>query len=46
MRKLSDELLIESYFKANELKLSQDFISLIETEILRRSLSHRIRATS
>ncbi|MFC4320859.1 sporulation histidine kinase inhibitor Sda [Litchfieldia salsa] len=46
MRKLSDELLIESYFKATELRLSPDFIFLIESEIKRRSLVHRIKATS
>ncbi|MCJ7841802.1 sporulation histidine kinase inhibitor Sda [Lederbergia sp. NSJ-179] len=38
MNKLSDELLIESYFKAKELKLSYDFIQLIEVELHRRSL--------
>lgn len=42
MHKLSDELLIESYFKARELQLSPDFIYLIETEIKRRSLIDRI----
>jgi developmental checkpoint coupling sporulation initiation to replication initiation len=46
MRNLSDELLIESYFKALELNLSQDFIRLIETEINRRSLSHKIKVSS
>lgn len=46
MRKLSDELLIESYFKATELKLSPDFIYLIETEIKRRSLAHKIKVSS
>ncbi|WP_449538385.1 sporulation histidine kinase inhibitor Sda [Ferdinandcohnia sp. Marseille-Q9671] len=46
MKKLSDDLLIESYFKAKKLKLSPDFIHLIETEILRRSLGHRIRNIS
>ncbi|WP_042354982.1 sporulation histidine kinase inhibitor Sda [Bacillus rubiinfantis] len=46
MRKLSDELLIESYYKAKELNLSQDFIKLIESEIRRRSLYHKIRMTS
>ncbi|MRX71343.1 sporulation histidine kinase inhibitor Sda [Bacillus lacus] len=40
MRKLSDELLIESYYKATEMKLSEDFIELIESEIKRRSLNH------
>ncbi|WP_053367212.1 sporulation histidine kinase inhibitor Sda [Bacillus sp. FJAT-27245] len=46
MRKLSDDLLIESYFKARELNLSPDFIRLIEKEIQRRSLSHKVRASS
>ncbi|MBT2702198.1 sporulation histidine kinase inhibitor Sda [Chryseobacterium sp. ISL-80] len=46
MRKLSDELLIESYFKARELNLSYEFIRLIETEIHRRSLSNRIKVSS
>lgn len=42
MEKLSDELLVESYFKARELNLSADFISLIEAEIQRRSLTYMI----
>ncbi|AJH79695.1 MULTISPECIES: sporulation histidine kinase inhibitor Sda [Heyndrickxia] len=46
MYKLSDELLIESYFKAKELKLSSEFVKLIEKEIERRSLTHKIKATS
>ena len=46
MRKLSDELLIESYFKAQDLNLSYDFIHLIEAEIHRRSLSNRIKVSS
>ncbi|MHC0035834.1 sporulation histidine kinase inhibitor Sda [Pseudoneobacillus sp. C159] len=46
MRKLSDELLIESYFKARELNLSQEFITLIELEIHRRSLSNLIKVSS
>jgi len=39
MEHLSDDLLIESYLKANELKLSPDFLSLIEDEIHRRCLT-------
>lgn len=39
MRKLSDELLIETYLKAKELKLSPDFIRLLEKELHRRSLT-------
>lgn len=46
MRKLSDELLVESYYKAIELKLSLDFIRLIETEIHRRCLSNFIKIPS
>lgn len=46
MRKLSDELLIESYFRARELNLSPDFIHLIETEIHRRSLYNKMKVSS
>ncbi|MGR3765113.1 sporulation histidine kinase inhibitor Sda [Rossellomorea sp. NS-SX7] len=46
MRKLSDELLLDSYYKACQLKLNAEFIRLIEMEIHRRSLSHRIKASS
>jgi developmental checkpoint coupling sporulation initiation to replication initiation len=46
MRKLSDELLIESYFKATEMKLHDDFIELITIEIKRRSLGHVLKASS
>ncbi|WP_175990964.1 sporulation histidine kinase inhibitor Sda [Bacillus sp. Marseille-Q1617] len=46
MRKLSDELLLDSYYKACQLKLNSEFIRLIEMEIHRRSLSHRIKASS
>ena len=45
MRKLSDELLIDSYFKALELKLNTEFIRLIEMEIHRRSLTNKIKAS-
>ncbi|OZU89901.1 sporulation histidine kinase inhibitor Sda [Virgibacillus indicus] len=43
MKQLSDELLLESYHKAYELDLSPDFLSLIEEEIHRRYLSHKIK---
>ncbi|SDM20830.1 sporulation histidine kinase inhibitor Sda [Bacillus sp. OK048] len=46
MRKLSDELLIESYYKARELNLSPEFIELIETEIDRRSLLKKMKISS
>ncbi|MFD1850208.1 sporulation histidine kinase inhibitor Sda [Oceanobacillus bengalensis] len=45
MEHLSDDLLIESYYTANELNLSVDFITLIEEEIQRRSLSHKVKYT-
>ncbi|PAD02309.1 sporulation histidine kinase inhibitor Sda [Bacillus licheniformis] len=46
MNKLSDELLIESYIKANEMNLNREFIELIETEIKRRSLGHLLSVSS
>ncbi|ENH97595.1 check point factor coupling initiation of sporulation and replication initiation [Gracilibacillus halophilus YIM-C55.5] len=39
MENLPDELLIESYKKANELDLSYEFIHLMEEELKRRSLT-------
>lgn len=42
MNHLSDELLIESYHKANELNLCPDFIKLIKNEIVKRNLTNRI----
>ncbi len=46
LRKLSDELLIESYYKARELNLSPEFIHLIETEIHRRALFNKMKISS
>ncbi|WP_368505988.1 sporulation histidine kinase inhibitor Sda [Alkalihalophilus sp. As8PL] len=46
MNNLSDELLIETYYKAIELDLSPDFIELINMEISRRSLSDKIKISS
>ena len=45
MENLSDELLIESYFKAKELNLSPDFILLIKKEIDRRALADRLQCS-
>ena len=39
MSKMSSELLLESYIKAKELKLCPEFISLLENEIRKRSLT-------
>ncbi|MCI3919988.1 sporulation histidine kinase inhibitor Sda [Paenibacillus sp. TRM 82003] len=38
MRELSDESLIETYFKAIDLELEAEFIKLLEREIERRKL--------
>ncbi|MDP4106105.1 MAG: sporulation histidine kinase inhibitor Sda [Bacillota bacterium] len=46
MRNLSDELLIESYYKAIELNLSTEFIHLIESEINRRCLFNKVKISS
>ncbi|MFD2926042.1 MULTISPECIES: sporulation histidine kinase inhibitor Sda [Halobacillus] len=42
MKQLSDTLLLQSYHKAIELNLSQDFIKQIEEEIHERSIAHLI----
>lgn len=46
MEHLSDELLLESYYKANELNLSPDFLSLIKDEIHRRHLASQIKQST
>ncbi|MBT2721132.1 sporulation histidine kinase inhibitor Sda [Bacillus sp. ISL-46] len=38
MEKLPDYILIESYYKAKELKLHPDFIRILKTELYQRSL--------
>lgn len=38
MGKLSDELLVKSYFKSKDLKLNPEFVQLLEDEIRRRFL--------
>lgn len=42
MDHLSDELLVKSYHKANELDLCPDFIKLIKKEIIKRGLANKI----
>ncbi|UOE95619.1 MULTISPECIES: sporulation histidine kinase inhibitor Sda [Bacillaceae] len=46
MKKLSDDLLIETYYKAIELQLSEDFVYLVKLEIDRRSLTDKIKLSS
>lgn len=44
MENLSDQLLIETYYKALELQLSPEFIHLIEKEMERRSLLNKVNS--
>ncbi|MBM7838057.1 developmental checkpoint coupling sporulation initiation to replication initiation [Alkalihalobacillus xiaoxiensis] len=46
MENLSDELLIETYQKAIELELNQDFVDLIYSELFKRSLTDHIKLSS
>ncbi|HEU5140644.1 MAG TPA: sporulation histidine kinase inhibitor Sda [Bacillales bacterium] len=43
MDKLSDRLLMEAYFKALELELAKDFITIIKKEMERRRLFRTIQ---
>jgi developmental checkpoint coupling sporulation initiation to replication initiation len=43
MKKITDQLLIKSYFKAIELDLDKDFILVLEEELKRRGLSLIVR---
>jgi len=43
MKKITDQLLIESYFKEIELDLDKDFILVLEEELKRRGLSLIVR---
>lgn len=38
MIRLSDDLLIQTYYKAISLHLSKDFIEILKSEIVRRNL--------
>lgn len=46
MRKLPDDLLIQSYLKAKASNLNPHFINLLEAEIRRRSLQYQIQLSS
>ncbi|MGG3841874.1 sporulation histidine kinase inhibitor Sda [Anoxybacillus kestanbolensis] len=46
MQGLPDDLLLESYYKAKELQLNKEFIQLIEDEIFRRCLHHKLKQSS
>ncbi|HLR64474.1 MAG TPA: sporulation histidine kinase inhibitor Sda [Pseudogracilibacillus sp.] len=38
MHKLPNDLLIETYIKAKQLNLPNDFIALIQTELIKRNI--------
>lgn len=42
MEQLSDQLLLESYQKAYDLELSEDFLELMMQEIERRKILYKI----
>lgn len=46
MEQLSDQLLVESYKKAQKLELNNDFIKLIEAELIRRGLYQYMKESS
>ncbi|WP_100398274.1 sporulation histidine kinase inhibitor Sda [Bacillus sp. FJAT-44742] len=46
MEQLPDDLLVEAYLKAVSLRLNEDFIQLIESELERRSLHVRLPVTN
>ncbi|WP_085524494.1 sporulation histidine kinase inhibitor Sda [Tuberibacillus sp. Marseille-P3662] len=39
LNRLSDELLMDSFYQAKQLELDDDFIELLQNELKRRSLS-------
>ncbi|MBA2940507.1 MULTISPECIES: sporulation histidine kinase inhibitor Sda [Paenibacillus] len=42
MRQISDETLIDSYYKALDLRLESDFVDLLLAEIQRRNLKLQV----
>ncbi|TFB24877.1 sporulation histidine kinase inhibitor Sda [Filobacillus milosensis] len=46
MEQLSNQLLVESYNKAQELELNHDFIKMIEEELVRRGLYQFLKESS
>ncbi|KXH84176.1 sporulation histidine kinase inhibitor Sda [Sporosarcina sp. HYO08] len=46
MKKLSDELLLQTYYKALALKLNPQFIDLLKHELNTRSLYFKIKQSS
>ncbi|UKS27525.1 sporulation histidine kinase inhibitor Sda [Paenibacillus sp. HWE-109] len=42
MRQISDETLIDSYYKALDLRLETDFVDLLFAEIQRRNLKLQV----
>ena len=46
MMQLSDDLLLETYHKAQEFNLNEDFIDLIQEEMKRRAFEDKLSSTS
>ncbi|WP_343782244.1 sporulation histidine kinase inhibitor Sda [Alkalibacillus silvisoli] len=46
METLSDQLLIDSYYKAKKLDLNHDFIHLIKKELKKRNLIDQLKESS
>jgi developmental checkpoint coupling sporulation initiation to replication initiation len=46
MKQLSDSLLIQSYHKAVELNLSDEFVHQIKAEIIERNIQHLLKQYS
>lgn len=46
MKKMPDNLLIETYYKAKELNLCLDFVLLLENEIRRRFPANTLKLSS
>lgn len=46
MHNMSNELLIEAYFKALDFNLDHEFIKQLETEIRRRALLNKLKKSS
>jgi developmental checkpoint coupling sporulation initiation to replication initiation len=42
MKNLNNDMLVEAYVKAKELRLNEDFIMLLQKELEKRDLQHKV----
>lgn len=42
MKNLNNDMLVEAYVKAKELRLNEDFIVLLQKELEQRDLQHKV----